>query len=138
MLAVHGQHPHVIIARLAHYNLASHHQNFLARYGEIFPSLDRCQRRTQSGRANNRDEYHLRIRQASDLTQSFLSRKNSRLVRQCALEGIYLRFIDETNRLRARFIRSRRELFSVAVGGQPDNFHPLRNIACHLQRTLAD
>ena len=63
-----------------------------------------------------------RIRQAGDLKQSFLSRKNSRLVSQCALEDVDLGFIDETNRLRARFIRSCRELFSVTVGGQPDNF----------------
>ncbi|PYK52655.1 MAG: hypothetical protein DME48_14630 [Verrucomicrobia bacterium] len=35
-------------------------------------------------------------------------------------------------------MRSCREFFSITIGGQSDNFHPVRNIACHFQCALAD
>src|SRR5438309_925862 len=67
-----------------------------------------------------------------------ISRKNSRLVLERAPEDVDLRFIDEANKWRARFIRDRAEFLGIAIRGQSDDLHPFRNIARHLQRALAD
>ena len=40
--------------------------------------------------------------------------------------------------LKLLIIGSRREFFSVTVRSQPDNFHPVRNVARYFQRALAD
>ena len=138
VLAVHRQNVHVTIARLAHYDLARHHENFFAGHREIFASFNCRQRRTQSTGAYDCNQHHLSPRQAGDLTLSFFSRKNSRLVFKLACQDVDLGFIDQANRLGARFIRSCREFFSITIGGQSDNFHPVRNIPCHFQCALAD
>ena len=68
MLAVHRQDVHVIMARLAHYDLARHHEDFFAGHGEIFASFDCRQRRTQSTGAYDCNQHYLSARHAGDLT----------------------------------------------------------------------
>ncbi len=138
MLGIHRQNVHAVISRLPHHNLARHHQNLLARDGEIFAGFNCRERRTQTARANDRYQYHVGIGQAGDLAQTDFSRKNSRLVIERTAEHVDLGFIDETNKWCAGLIRSRGEFFGVTVRCESDDFHPLRNVARHFERTFAD
>src|SRR5438046_1837016 len=48
MFAVHRQNMNAVFTGFAHHNLARHHENFLARHGEIFARFNRGERWSQS------------------------------------------------------------------------------------------
>ena len=125
-------------ARPAHDDLARHHENFFAGHCEIFPCLNRCQCGTQTARSDDGDQHHVGIGQAGDLAQPLFTRKNLRLVLKPSVQEIGAVLINETDKRRPRFIRSRSELFSITISGQANDLHPLRDIARHFQCALAD
>ena len=52
---------HAILSRLPHHYLARHHQDFLARYGEIFARFNGRERWPQAASADDRHQHHVCI-----------------------------------------------------------------------------
>ena len=138
VLRVDRQNVYALVARFAHYDLARHDQNFLARHGEILARFNRRQRGPQTARADDCHQHHVRICQAGDLDQTRFAGKNSRLVIECFPKNIDLSLINQANRFRPYFIRSGGQLLCIAFRREPDDLHPLRNIPRHFQRALTD
>src|SRR5262245_50580446 len=124
--------------RFAHYDLARHDQNFLARHCEILARLDRSERRAQTAGPDDCYQYHVRICQAGDLEQTRFAGKNPRLVIECSPKNVNLALINQANRFRPDFIRSGGQLLCVAFRREPYDFHPLRNVPRNFQRALTD
>src|SRR5207244_11815140 len=70
--------------------------------------------------------------------QTHFSRKNPPLVIECSPKNVDPGLINQAHRFRPDFVRSLRQLLRIAFRRESDNFHPLRNIARHFERTLAD
>ncbi len=126
------------LARFAHHDLSRHDQDFLARHGEILARLDRRQRRPQAACPDDRDEHHVGVRQARNSLEAGRAGKNNRLIVERGAQLLELRFIHQAKRLRPDEVGLRRQLPRVAFGREPHDLHPLRNVARHLQRALAD
>ena len=138
MLAIDRKHLDVFLSRGTHHDLSRHHENFLARHRQILPRLNRRQRGPQPTRSDDCHQHHFGIVETRDLNQSPFARENLRFVFEQAAQFADLRFIHQTDRFRPNGIRLRRQFSRVAVRGETDDLHPLRDIVGHFQRAFTD
>ena len=76
MFAVHGQDAPAVFLRLAHHDLAGHDQNFLGGDGDVLADANDRQRRLQSRRADDGNQYNVRPRQRGEFQETFPAGKN--------------------------------------------------------------
>ena len=71
VLAIHRQHAHAVLARLAHDDFAGHDQDLLGCHRDVFAGANGRQRRMQSRSAHDRDQDDVSRGQRGQLQQSF-------------------------------------------------------------------
>ena len=73
VLTVYRQDLHSFAGCGRHDKFTGHNQNFLARNREIFPSLNRGQRRLQTRRADNGNQHHVCLRKGGQINELLLA-----------------------------------------------------------------
>ena len=122
MFAVHRQHRHALAARGGHHGFAGHDEDFLAGHGDVFPRLDRRQRGPQSAGADDGDEDEIGLGQRGEFDEALDTVRAAR-------DGEFGV---------GKFLGRGVEFVGVGMGGHPDDFHPLGDVACDFPRALAD
>ena len=62
VLAVHRKNAPTVVSRGGHNHLAGHDENLFAGQGNVLPRLERRERGTQSARAHDGHQHHVRAR----------------------------------------------------------------------------